>query len=193
MNRWGFPIAIAFITFIFTALAGSATAHAAQSTSPTESTTPAANAAQNSSADSSSNSSTGSSSGQTPEKKVWTNEDLSGLDPHAGVSTVGKDTNNKIKRVVSAKGHDAKWYHGQIAMLQAKIPALDSQIAELQAGIDGTPTGDGKKSVRPYSVKADDWSRELADLQKKREDTLAQIGALQDQARHNGIAANMLP
>jgi hypothetical protein len=181
MDRWGLPIAIAFIC----TAAGTASTRAAQSTSPTASTTPAANAAQNSSAN--------SSSQQTPEKKVWTNDELSSLDPHAGVSTVGKNTNNKAKLVVSSKGHDAKWYHDQIVLLQAKIAPLDSQIAELQAGLDGKPTGDGTKSVRPYSVKADDWSRELAELQKKREDTLAQIGALQDQARHNGIAPNALP
>lgn len=185
MNRCALPIAIAFIF----AAAGTAAAHAAQSTQSTEAAAPPPSTGQNSSANSSAN----SPSGQTPEKKVWTNDELSTLDPHEGVSTVGKNTNNKAKRVISPKGRDAKWYHDQIALLQAKIPPLDSQIAELQAGIDGSPTGDGKKSVRPYSVKADDWNRELAELKKKREDTLAQIGALQDQARHNGIAANMLP
>ncbi len=181
MNRCALPIAIAFIF----AAAGAAAVHAAQSTQSTEAAAPPPSTAQNSSAN--------SPSGQTPEKKVWTNDELSTLDPHEGVSTVGKDTNNKSKRIVSSKGHDAKWYHGQIVLLQAKIPQLDSQIAELQAGIDGKPTGDAKKSVRPYSVKADDWNRELAELEKKREDTLAQIGALEDQARHNGIAANALP
>jgi len=186
MNRWVLPIAVAFII----TPAGVATGHAAQSNPPTAAGASAPSAAQ----DSSANTSSSSASGQTPEKKVWTNEELKTLDPHEGVSTVGRNTNNRTKRVVSPKGHDAKWYHDQIVLLQAKIPPLDSQIAELQAGIDGKPTGDGTKSARPFNgVKADDWSRELAELQKKRDDTLAQIGALQDQARHNGVAPNTLP
>jgi hypothetical protein len=122
---------------------------------------------------------------------------MSSLDPHAGVSTVGNSNANSPtsapKPRATSKNHDPRWYQDQISKLQARIPPLDKQIAELQAALDGKPTGDAKRSTRPTGVKTDDWSRELADLQKKREDTLAQISALQDQARHNGVATNALP
>ena len=137
------------------------------------------------------------SSSQGASKKVWTNEDLSAQDP-TGISTVGRGAGNTGRRAAPARplpagGRNAKWYQGQIASLQAKIPVLDSQIADLRAAIDGKATGDGKKSVRPYGVRMDDWSRELTELQKRREDTLAQISELEDQARHNGVATDAIP
>jgi hypothetical protein len=122
---------------------------------------------------------------------------MGNLDPHAGVSTVGNMPANSAKpgpkHPGNAKNRDAKWYRDQIARLQAKLPPLDAQIAELQAAIDGKPTGDAVKSTRPRGVKADSWPNELVALQKKRDDTAAQIAALQDEARHNGVAPNTLP
>ena len=133
-----------------------------------------------------------------PQKKVWTNDEISAEDPRPGISTVGKEADNApghgvTQRTVSARGRNAKWYQDQIAVLQTKIPALDSEIAELQAAIDGKTTGDGKKSARPYGVRMGEWSKELAELQKRREAILSQISALRDQARHNGVAANAIP
>jgi len=128
-----------------------------------------------------------------PEKKVWTNEDLSGLDAHSAVSPAGTQPKNAPRRPAPA-GHNARWYHDQIARLQAKLPPLDTQIAALQSALDGKPVGDAKQSVRPYyGIKRDDWSSELADLRKKRDDTLAQIDALEIQARRAGVPANALP
>jgi hypothetical protein len=143
------------------------------------------------------NSATNPPAPQPTPKKVWTNDEISSLDPHAGVSTVGNSNANYVTSGPTprarSKNHDPRWYQDQISKLQAKIPPLDKQIAELQATLDGKPTGDAKQSARPRGVKADDWSAELAHLQKKREDTLAQISALQDQARHAGVAPNALP
>ena len=68
-----------------------------------------------------------------------------------------------------------------------------AQIAQLQSAIDGKPTGDAKSSQRPRGVKADDWSVEMQELQKKRDGILDQISALKDQARHHGVPANALP
>ncbi len=135
---------------------------------------------------------------QPAGKKVWTNDDVTDLRGESVISTVGQP-NAKTgakpgdKRAPNAQNGNAKSYQAQIARLQAQIPPLDSQIAELQAAIDGKPTGDGKTSQRPRSVKSDDWSVEMQDLQKKRDDTLAQIAALKDQARHQGVPANALP
>jgi hypothetical protein len=105
-----------------------------------------------------------------PAKKVWTN----------------------IASGLRARG-DAQWYHDQIAKLQAKLPPLDEQIAKLQAAIDGAPTGDAKTSTRPTGVRAGDWRTQLADAHKQRDDIADKIAALQDEARHFGIAPNMIP
>jgi hypothetical protein len=131
-------------------------------------------------------------------KKVWTNDDVTDLRGESAISTVGQPTAKNgakpgNKTAANAKNGNVKAYQAQIARLEAQIPPLDAQIAELQAAIDGKPTGDGKTSQRPRGVKADDWSVEMQELQKKRDDTLEQIAALKDQARHQGVAPNTLP
>jgi hypothetical protein len=42
-------------------------------------------------------------------------------------------------------------------------------------------------------VRPDDWRDQLARLQKQRDDIVAKISALIDEARHNGVPANALP
>lgn len=134
---------------------------------------------------------------KTQQKKVWTNEEINSLNPHAGVSTVGNPNAPSAvsgpKPKTTGKTHDGKWYHDEIARLQAKIPPLDTQIAQLEAAIAGKPTGDGVKSTRPSGVRFDNWTSELANLEKKRDDLLSQISAIQDQARHDGVAPSALP
>jgi hypothetical protein len=127
-------------------------------------------------------------------KKVWTNDDVAGLRGDSVISTVG-DPNAKPgdKPAHAGKTTDARPYQAQIAKLEARIPPLDSQIAQLQSAIDGKPTGDAKSSQRPRGVKADDWSVEMQELQKKRDGILDRISALKDQARHQGVPANALP
>ncbi|HWF38885.1 MAG TPA: hypothetical protein VG322_10225, partial [Candidatus Acidoferrales bacterium] len=75
------------------------------------------------------------------QKKVWTNDDFSGTDPQPGVSIVRNQPKNAVRRTAPT-GRNAKWYHDQIARLQAKLPPLDSQIAALQSALDGKPAGD---------------------------------------------------
>jgi len=129
-----------------------------------------------------------------PAKKVWTNEDVPGLRGDAPISTVGSaDPTGPQKNKAAARPANAKGYQARIARLEAQIPPLDSQIAELQAAIDGKPTGDGKSSQRPRGVKADDWNVEMEQLKAKRESVLDQIAALKDEARHQGVAPNTLP
>jgi hypothetical protein len=183
MIRRALPIAATFV--LLAASAANANAQSALQSPSTQPPVPDQTTAQNSAVN--------PSAPQTPPKRVWTNDDMSTLDPHAGVSTVGKTNAPATKHVTRSNGRDASWYQDQINKLQAKIPPLDKQIAELQSALDGKPTGDAKKSTRPTGVKTDSWSAELAQLQKKRDDTLSQISALQDQARHNGVATNSLP
>ncbi|HKV05302.1 MAG TPA: hypothetical protein VJO53_09375 [Candidatus Acidoferrales bacterium] len=134
-----------------------------------------------------------SQAAQPAAKKVWTNDDVNTLRDESVISTVGASSTRPAKPAANPKGQNTKSYQDQIAKLQAQIPLLDSQIAELRAAIEGKPTGDSKTSKRPRGVKADEWPAEMEQLQKKRADILARISALEDQARHSGAPANTLP
>ena len=129
------------------------------------------------------------------EKKVWTNEEVGKIDPHTGVSTIGKEdrANQGQKFGPNSAHHGAKWYHDEIVKMQLKVAELDKQIAEIDAALSGNPTGDQKKSARPTGVKSDDLKDERDRFAAQREDLLGKIAALQDEARHNGVSPNELP
>jgi hypothetical protein len=176
------------LTFLAAVLfvAGAATAtHAQSSSSGTAAPAAGQTAATN-----------GSTAAPAPPagKRVWTNDDVASLRSESVISTVGS-SNAKPgpKPAPAAKNTDARPYQAQIARLESQIPPIDSQIAELQAAIDGKPTGDAKTSQRPRGVKADDWSVEMQQLQTKRDGIEEQINSLRDQARHHGVAPNTLP
>lgn len=129
-----------------------------------------------------------------PSKKVWTNDDLDALHDHSVISTFQSANKTPagpgVKPGVASKGKDARWYHDQIAKLQGQIASLDEKIAELRAALAGNTVNE----TRHYGgVRPDDWRVQLAQFEKKREDLLAKISALEDQARHEGVSPNALP
>ena len=121
---------------------------------------------------------------QVPAKKVWTNDDVSGLRDQTVISTFSTPNAkpSAAGQRPASKGKDAKWYQARIGKLQAKIPPLDEQIDSLQAAIDGKPTGNGTES--PV---------EMDNLKKQRDAAQGQLDALYDQARRDGIPASALP
>ena len=128
-----------------------------------------------------------------PAKKVWTNEDMRDVHRNDAISTFSNTSNKpaNAKPAASAKGNkDAKNYQTQITRLQEKLPPLDEQISQLQAALNG----DTVNSTRHVGgAKIDDWRDELVRAQKQREDIVAKISALQDEARRNGVPANQIP
>ena len=156
---------------------------AAPAAAPTQATTPATASA---------NGTSSATTAPAPAKKVWTNEDMSEVHKNSVISTFSATSSKpgNAKAAGNAKGGNAKQYQDQITKLQAKLPPLDEQIAELQATLNGTAVN----STRHYSgTKIDDWHEELLQLQKQRDDISAKIGALQDEARRNGVPANQIP
>lgn len=133
----------------------------------------------------------------TPAKKVWTNEDLSGLRDRSAISTFGsKDASGggAAKASAPASGRDANSYRRQIVQLQEQIPPLDRKIAGLHSAIEGNTTNDPNTSSRPYrGVKPGSWQAEMEQSETKRANILARIDALRDQARHAGVAPSALP
>jgi hypothetical protein len=132
-------------------------------------------------------------SATAPAKKVWTNEDMREVHRDNAISTFAA-TNKKpanAKPAATAKANkDAKQYQDRILALQAKLPLLDEQIAQLQAALNG----DTVNSTRHVGgAKIDDWRDELVRAQQQREDIVAKVSALQDEARRNGVPPNQIP
>jgi hypothetical protein len=130
---------------------------------------------------------------QAPQKKVWTNENLGGSHSQSSDSSAVRQPasnsgSNEQAKPKSKK--DAKWYHDQIAKLQAQIPPLDKTIAELHAALEGKTLNE---PLHYGGNRIGDWKEQLEQLQTKRQDTLDKIAALEDEARHNGVAPNDLP
>ncbi|MGD0427448.1 MAG: hypothetical protein ABSC10_12060 [Candidatus Acidiferrales bacterium] len=139
------------------------------------------------------NATTSTTATTAPAKKVWTNEDMSDVHRNDVISTFSNKSNKPAnnKPAGNANGNAAaKNYQTQITRLQEKLPPLDEQISQLQAALNG----DTVNSVRHVGgAKIDDWRDELARLQKQREDIVAKISALQDEARSKGVPANQIP
>ena len=129
----------------------------------------------------------------TPQKKVWTNDNLGGSQSHPNDTSASAQQNPNSSSTAPAKAKSnkgAKWYHDQIAKLQAQIPPLDKTIAELQAALDGKTLNE---PLHYGGNRIGDWKEQLQKLQAKRQDTLDRIAVLEDQARHDGVATNALP
>jgi hypothetical protein len=130
---------------------------------------------------------------QTPQKKVWTNDNLGGShsEPNDASPSAQQNPNSSSTAPAKAKGKkDAKWYNDQIAKLQAQIPPLDKTIAELQAALDGKTLNE---PLHYGGNRIGDWKEQLQKLETKRQDALDKIATLEDQARHDGVATNELP
>jgi hypothetical protein len=192
MNRRAllFVTALALAATVFVPGLARAQGSSAGQTAPAgEAATPA-----NSSATASTTSATTTTSSATaPTKKVWTDEDMGAVHKNSVISTFS-GTNGKpgsAKPAGAAKGgKDTKQYQNEIIRLQEKLPPLDEQIAQLQAALNG----DTVNSTRHVGgAKIDDWHDELVRAQKQREDIVAKISALQDEARRSGVPENQIP
>jgi hypothetical protein len=139
------------------------------------------------------NATTSTTTTTAPAKKVWTNEDMRDVHRNDAISTFSSTSNKpaNAKPAANAKGgKNAKQYQTEITRLQEKLPPLDEQIAQLQAALNG----DTVNSTRHVGgAKIDDWHDELVRAQQQREDIVAKISALQDEARRNGVPPNQIP
>jgi hypothetical protein len=128
-----------------------------------------------------------------PAKRVWTNDDMGSVHRDPSIPEASGSKARPVKtspKPATGAKQDSKRYQDQIAALRAKLPPLDDKISQLQ----GVLNGDTVQSTRTYlGNRIDDWHVELVDLQKRRDDIETKIGALQDEARHNGVPENQIP
>jgi hypothetical protein len=125
-------------------------------------------------------------------KKVWTNENLS--DANGAVSVVGGDAKSKPKSAFS-KPADAQYVASarkQLEKLQSQIADADKQIADLTNFSKGEPStgAGGIKLNKGYN--RDPIEVQIRTLQEKKKDLQAQIDALLDEARKNGVEPGQL-
>jgi hypothetical protein len=185
-----FPGSITFVVLvaIFLVAAGASTACAQSATASTQ--PPQAPASQPASGQTSQT----PQAPQAPQKKVWTNENLGGS--HSSNDSAAQpawnsgsgESSGAPARPRSRK--DAKWYRDQIAKLQAQLPPLDKSIVQLQAALEGKTLNE---PLHYGGNRIGDWKEQLQQLQAKRQDIAEKITALEDEARHNGVATNALP
>ena len=134
-----------------------------------------------------------SSAKQAPQKpkpkKVWTDDDLSKL--KGDVSVVG-NTNSSGRKTIS-HSEESPWgtgsaqqYRIRLAQLQAQMDQTDQKITELKniesgstSGNSGLQLHDGYNTIPlPDQIKS---------LEEKKQQIQAQMDALYDEARKNGI------
>lgn len=132
----------------------------------------------------------------TAPKKVWTNENLGGSHTNDSAAqpsnsgTHGGSGEGSGTPARSKSKKDPRWYHDQIAKLQAQLPALDKSITQLQATLEGKTLNE---PLHYGGNRIGDWKEQLQQLQVKRQEIADKITALEDEARHNGVATNALP
>src|SRR6201993_2637987 len=110
----------------------------------------------------------GSTQSPPPQKKVWTNENLGGSHSQPDDSSASAQPgSNAGTAAARPKSKNARWYHDQIAKLQAQIPPLDKTIAELQAALEGKTLNE---PLHYGGNRIGGWKEQLEQLQTKRQD-----------------------
>lgn len=140
------------------------------------------------------------------QKKIWTNDDVERLNP-AFSQFAGKQPKAATSQVASAVAPAAPaqaaiaaplppeknpaWYGGELANLQAELVAIEDRTSQLRNFRNtGTTAGTGLVLNAPCTgISTDNL---IANLEAQRQEILAQIDALGDLARANGLPAGIL-
>lgn len=127
-------------------------------------------------------------------KKVWTNEDVSGL--NGPVSTVGDESS--AKKPEKGRGADASANASAIARLRSDLQKLrgaleqiDKQISDLQNFSSGAGTGTAALQMhRGYTTAA--IPDQIKQLEAKKRQIQGRIDTLEEEARKKGIEPGQL-
>lgn len=118
-------------------------------------------------------------------KKVWTNEDVSGL--NAPVSVVGNSKN--LGKTVSATTATPQYIANtrkELQKLRSQIDDANKEIADLQDFLAGkTATSSGYPINKGYGRIPPD--QQIASLEAKKKDLQEKIDTLLDEARKKGV------
>lgn len=134
-------------------------------------------------------------------KKVYTEEDLSGM--RGGVSVVGdaagsnagtagkKSANGKAgENVVPMSGQDEAYWRGKAQPILNQIAAIDQEIAKTKEEIKKYGSGgfDVTTGMKDNIAYINDRNGQLKDLEKRKTDLEKQLDALQEEGRKAGAS-----
>jgi len=127
----------------------------------------------------------------TKTKKVWTNEDVSGLG--GTISVVGDARNGKSKGTAQG-APDAQYIatvRKQLEKLRGQMAAADKEIASLKDFAAGEPVSTSDREFhKNYGNQP--IQQQIEGLQTKKKDLQSQIDALLDEARKKGVEPGQL-
>jgi hypothetical protein len=122
----------------------------------------------------------------TKPKKVWTNDDMGDLHQNSTVSVVGKQKKNTQPNYryppAGQTEYMVKMYRQQIDQLEAQADGIEKQIANLQDAMNGK-TVDSSRKYDPWGGRQGDWSAQIAQLEKSKENIQKQIDSIQEQIK----------
>ena len=124
---------------------------------------------------------------ERPPIKVWTNDEIGVLHNDHSVSVMGSQTDPKKVSATSktySQEKDPAWYRKQLIPLQTEIDKLDTQIAKIQAFLNGENVSEPASLHRQLVPTPED---QLKLMEAKRQANAAKMDELLDRARHNGI------
>jgi hypothetical protein len=138
---------------------------------------------------------------KTKSKKVWTNDEISGVGGDGAISVVGKagaagsnaPSNNfqEITTGSSARDQQAAVYRDRLHKLNIQLEMINKKIAELRnfKAENSSPSG-GINMHQRYDMTP--VEEQVKELEEKRKHVQGQIEAVEDQARKNGFEPGQL-
>jgi hypothetical protein len=134
-------------------------------------------------------------------KKVWTNEEISGVGGDGAISVVGKagggDSNpssNNFQKTApgsAARDQQAATYRDRLHQLNNQRETIDKKISQLRnfKADDARPSGGIGMHHGYYMTPVED---QVKQLEEKKKQIQAQIDAVEEQARKNGFEPGQL-
>jgi hypothetical protein len=138
---------------------------------------------------------------KTKPKRVWTNEEIAGVGGDGAISVVGKagggDSNpssNNFQKTApgsAARDQHAATYRDRLHQLNNQLETIDKKISQLRnfKADNASPSGGIDMHHGYYMTPVED---QVKQLEEKKKQIQAQIEAVEDQARKNGIAPGQL-
>lgn len=124
-------------------------------------------------------------------RKVWTNEDVSGM--RGPISIVGDGRNAKGKNAPQTPA-DPAYISGarkKLQDLQEKMAAADKELASLKDFSEGEPVATADREFHK-SYNNEPIAEQVSNLQAKKIDLQSKIDALLDEARKKGVEPGQL-
>jgi hypothetical protein len=138
---------------------------------------------------------------KTKPKRVWTNEEIAGVGGDGAISVVGKagggDSNpssNNFQKTApgsAARDKQAATYRDRLHQLNNQLETIDKKISQLRnfKADNASPSGGIDMHHGYYMTPVED---QVKQLEEKKKQIQAQIEAVEDPARKNGIEPGQL-